>query len=153
MTSQHFLILVVLTLAGPTGWGNGGRTSLSGITPMIYHSGSGCWSADPRSYSIPMPAIMSSIWFSSSLSNMIRHIILGQHHSILVSIARALHFTKQKLASENSLLSQTIRQSVHLYNSIHRTSFIGPRPFSMPSDRYTKETWCSQSRCQAYNRN
>jgi hypothetical protein len=34
---QHFLILVVPTLARPTGRGSGGRTPLSGITPTVHH--------------------------------------------------------------------------------------------------------------------
>jgi hypothetical protein len=35
--SQRFIGLVVLALAGPTGRGNGGRTPLSGIGPIVHH--------------------------------------------------------------------------------------------------------------------
>jgi hypothetical protein len=38
MTLQPFLNLLIPTFAGPTRQGSGGRTPLSGITPMIHHS-------------------------------------------------------------------------------------------------------------------
>jgi hypothetical protein len=37
MTSQHFIDLVILALAGLTGRGTGGRMMLSGIGPMVHH--------------------------------------------------------------------------------------------------------------------
>jgi hypothetical protein len=37
LTLQHFVGLVVLALAGPTGLGTGARMSLSGIGPTVHH--------------------------------------------------------------------------------------------------------------------
>jgi hypothetical protein len=37
LTLEHFLILLILALVGPTRRGSGGRMPLSGITPTIRH--------------------------------------------------------------------------------------------------------------------